>query len=77
MAIATRFDLDLFQYDVANAFVNADLNEEIYMRMPPGYRTPDTVVAEESLVQTPAGSATLAKAFHRHTHKDRLPTSPT
>jgi Reverse transcriptase (RNA-dependent DNA polymerase) len=35
MAIAARFDLDLFQYDVANAFVNADLNEEIYMRMLP------------------------------------------
>ena len=39
MAIAVRFDLDLIQYDIVNAFVNADLNQEIFMRMPPGYRT--------------------------------------
>jgi hypothetical protein len=38
MAIAARFDLELIQYDVVNAFVNADLNQEVYMRMPPGYR---------------------------------------
>jgi len=38
MAIAARFDLNLVQYDVLNAFVNADLDEEVYMHMPPGYR---------------------------------------
>jgi hypothetical protein len=41
MAIAARFDLELIQYDVTNAFVNAEINEEIYMRMAPGYRTTD------------------------------------
>jgi hypothetical protein len=38
MAIAARFDLELIQYDVVNAFVNAELKEEVYMRLPPGYR---------------------------------------
>src|SRR5271156_4515611 len=38
MAIAARFDLELIQYDVVNAFVNAELAQEIYMRMSPGYR---------------------------------------
>ena len=38
MAIAARFDLELIQYDVVNAFVNTELPFEIYMRMPPGYR---------------------------------------
>jgi Reverse transcriptase (RNA-dependent DNA polymerase) len=38
MAIAARFDLELIQYDAVNAFVNADLKQNIYMRMPPGYR---------------------------------------
>ena len=38
MAIAARFDLELLQYDAVNAFVNADLKQDIYMRMPPGFR---------------------------------------
>ncbi len=27
----------LHQYDIIGAYLNADLNEEIYMRHPPGY----------------------------------------
>ena len=37
LAIATRFDLELIQYDAVNAFVHAKLDEVVYMRMPPGY----------------------------------------
>lgn len=37
IAIAARFDLELIQYDAVNAFVNAELKEEIYMRSPPGH----------------------------------------
>jgi transposase InsO family protein len=44
MAIAARFDLELIQYDVVNAFVNAELTQEIYMRLPPGYRKEGTVL---------------------------------
>ena len=44
MAIAARFDLELLQYDAVNAFVNAALDEEVYMRMPPGHRKPGTVL---------------------------------
>jgi hypothetical protein len=44
MAIAARFDLELIQYDVVNAFVNADLNQEVYMKMPPGYRKPGMIL---------------------------------
>jgi hypothetical protein len=38
MTIAARFDLELLQYDAVNAFVNADLDEDVYMGLPPGYR---------------------------------------
>ena len=38
MAIAARFDLEMVQYDVLNAFVNVELDEEVFMHMPPGYR---------------------------------------
>ena len=35
--LAVAFDLDLTQYDISNAFLNGDLEEEIYMEYPPGY----------------------------------------
>ena len=35
--IVVKFDLELHQYDVVNAFVYAKLDEVVYMRMPPGY----------------------------------------
>lgn len=44
MAIAARFNLELIQYDAVNAFVNATLEKEVYMRMPPGYRKPGHVL---------------------------------
>ncbi|EED15704.1 conserved hypothetical protein [Talaromyces stipitatus ATCC 10500] len=37
IAIAARFNLELKQYDAVNAFVNAILDEEIFMRMAPRY----------------------------------------
>ena len=44
MAIAARFDLELLQYDAVNAFVNAALDKEVYIRMPPSHRKPRTVL---------------------------------
>jgi hypothetical protein len=44
MAIAARFDLKLLQYDVINAFVNAELKQDVYMQMPPGYRRPGLIL---------------------------------
>ena len=38
MAVAARFDLEFIQYDAVNAFVNAKLLHDVFMRMPPGYR---------------------------------------
>ena len=35
--LAVAFDLDLTQYDISNAFLNGDLEEEIFMEYPPGY----------------------------------------
>ena len=44
MAIAARFDLELIQHDVTNAFVHAKLDRKIYMRMPRGYSRAGTVL---------------------------------
>jgi Reverse transcriptase (RNA-dependent DNA polymerase) len=40
MAIAARFDLELLQFDIVNAFVNAELPYDVFMTMPLAYRKP-------------------------------------
>jgi hypothetical protein len=37
IAIAARFQLQMLQFDVVNAFVHAKLNRPIFMKMPPGH----------------------------------------
>jgi hypothetical protein len=37
IAIAAKHNLELKQHDVANAFVHATMDWEIYIRMPHGY----------------------------------------
>jgi hypothetical protein len=44
IAIAARYDLELLQYDAVNAFVNAELDEEVFMKMPPGHRKARTIL---------------------------------
>ncbi|KAF8697739.1 Encoded by, partial [Rhizoctonia solani] len=41
MATAVKENLEIHQIDVQSAFLNAPLDEEIYMEMPPGYKHPD------------------------------------
>jgi hypothetical protein len=44
MAIAAKLDLETIQLDAVNAFVNAELNELVYMRTPPGFPIKDHVL---------------------------------
>ena len=43
MAITAKFDLETAQMDAVNAFVNCDLDEVVYMRMPPGFESGNKV----------------------------------
>ncbi len=40
LALASYHDLELEQMDVVTAFLNGDLNEDIYMAVPEGFRNP-------------------------------------
>jgi hypothetical protein len=35
--LAIAYDMELTQYDISNAFLNGELDEEIFMEFPPGY----------------------------------------
>ena len=37
MALVAHFDMELHQMDVKTAFLNGDLNEEVYMMQPEGF----------------------------------------
>jgi hypothetical protein len=38
LALAAELDLEIHQMDVKSAFLNGELEEEIYLEMPPGFR---------------------------------------
>lgn len=38
LALAVDFDLEVHQLDIKTAFLNGDLEEEIFMKQPPGYQ---------------------------------------
>ena len=41
MTLVAHFDFELHQMDVKTAFLNGDLEEEVYMKQPEGFSSSD------------------------------------
>ena len=44
LAIVAKFDLETVQLDAVNAFVHAEIDELVYMRLPPAFGQPNKVL---------------------------------
>ena len=40
LALATHFHCEVFQFDVSSFYLNADLEEDVYVEQPPGCEIP-------------------------------------
>ena len=49
LTLAAYYDLELIQFDMGTAFLNAELNEQIYMEVPEGMEVPND--GEEYVLQ--------------------------
>ena len=41
IALASHFHCEVFEFDDSSAYLNADLEEDVYVEQPPGFKTPE------------------------------------
>ena len=64
LAITALKDLEVHQMDVKTAFLNGDLNEEIYMEQPEGFSAPGQEMKVYRLVKSLYGLKQAPKQWH-------------
>jgi hypothetical protein len=68
-AVAAHFGLTVYQMDVVTAFLNADLDEEIYMSQPPGLPPKLKAHGEEMVLCLHKSIYGLKQAFRQWYHE--------
>ena len=66
MAIAAYFGLEAYQWDIKNAFVNAVMDEEVFVEFPDGFKQPtQSDTPTKSTVRSKTVTETLAENLYR------------
>ena len=72
LSLVAKWDHELAQFDVPTAFLNADVDEDIYMELPEGYEQPGMVCKLHKslygLKQAPRNWDRLVHAFITKRH---------
>ena len=72
IAIAAIFNLEIHQMDVKTAFLNGELDEEIYMEQPEGFSVPGQEQKVCKLVKSLYGLKQAPKQWHEKFDKEML-----
>ena len=72
IAIAAIFNLEIHQMDVKTAFLNGELDEEIYMEQPEGFNVPGQENKVCKLVKSLYGLKQAPKQWHEKFDKEML-----
>ena len=67
MAIAAYFGLEAYQWDIKNAFVNATMDEEVFVECPDGFKQQNKSHASTKSTIWPA---TITEIMTRNIHHD-------
>ena len=68
LAIAAAKDLEMIQLDIKTAFLNGDLQEEIYMEQPEGFIIPGKETEVCKLLKSPYGLKQASRAWNQKFH---------
>ena len=64
LAIAASEDWEVFQRDVQTAFLNAEVQEEVNVRTPPGYESPDATTGRPNVMKLKKSLYGLRRSPH-------------
>jgi hypothetical protein len=65
MVVAARFDLELLQYNVVNAFINIDLDKDMYMELPPRHKKAGRILYLKKVLFSLYKSSLLWQCFFK------------
>ena len=74
LAVAASLDYEIWQMDVKTAFLNGNLNEDIYMQQPEGFKAKGKILVRFNMENSKRGSLPFRHGIHLS--KEQSPKTP-
>jgi Reverse transcriptase (RNA-dependent DNA polymerase) len=71
LAIATFHDYEIWQMDVKTAFLNGDLEEDVYMTQPMGFEDPNNASKICKLKKSIYGLKQASRSWNKHYNNNK------